>query len=174
MCPFPGCSNDQPGVHISPIESANSQVYRPKNGLCTSQSQPTQSGLNFRTISSLFILPDSPGRSAPLFTSPRLAPTAAQDHRRRIIPWMPRPEPHCRINITCIGSERLINSPTTTQPAVLIPVRSDHTPRGFRSSPPLPPPSGQTMHFQNGLSAAGGYRDEGIVLSISRRTALHL
>lgn len=36
--PLPACPNDQPGVHISPIESANSQVYRPKNGLCTSQS----------------------------------------------------------------------------------------------------------------------------------------
>ena len=47
MCPFTGCSNDQPGVHISPIESANSQVYRPKNGLCTSQSQPTQTPPQF-------------------------------------------------------------------------------------------------------------------------------
>lgn len=52
------------------------------------------------------------------------------------------------------GLERLINSPTTTQPAFLIPFSSDHTPRGFRSPPSLPRPSGQTMYFQNGLSAA--------------------
>lgn len=156
MCPFPGCSNDQPGVHISPIESANSQVYRPKNGLCTSQSQPTQSGLNFRTFSFLFILRDVAGRSVLLLASPRLARTVAQDpRRRRMTPSMHRPEPHRRINITCIGSERLINSPTATQPALLIPVRSDHTPRVFRSSPSPSPPSGQTMYFQNGLSAVG-------------------